>query len=167
VSYVRAIVTDHDRLHKPSLPVSRSDFRSPSFRSMVDDMAVTLRQSGGIGISAIQIGERKRVCVIRYEQGFIALCNPKIEASPDREWMDEACLSLPNFRCEVYRPKNVTVTGKGLTGRVMRLQITGLLAQCICHELDHFNGQLINDQQTAHRNARIVDNNGNARLHIA
>lgn len=62
---VRPIVIAGDPvLHHPTLPVDLTEGVTPDLMDLIVDMFDTLRASGGVGLSANQIGVNKRIFVI-------------------------------------------------------------------------------------------------------
>jgi peptide deformylase len=149
---VRPIVLSDD-------PVIRKKSRkvrtfSPSLEALVSDMVDTMEAAAGIGLAAIQIGVPERVIVVRLpedeekpESGVLhVVVNPKL-ARKSREIENgiEGCLSIPGFVGEVPRHVSVTVKGKDLRGRPLRVKTEGLLARVFQHETDHCDGVLYID----------------------
>ena len=62
-----------------------------------------------------------------------------IKKKGERE-CEEGCLSFPNKFAKVVRPKEVVVEGLNEKGEKVRIKATELLAQALCHEIDHLNG---------------------------
>ena len=54
-------------------------------------------------------------------------------------------MSIPDFSESVTRPLKVVVRGQGIDGEELRIEAEGLLARCLCHEIDHLNGILFID----------------------
>lgn len=100
----------------------------------------------GIGLAANQIGLTKRVFVMgSYNiEGFpqpFALFNPVIlETSQEMVLDQEGCLSYPGLYLTVKRPTWVRVAYQNSKGDVIEAKLTGYLAKCFQHELDHLNG---------------------------
>lgn len=118
---------------------------------VVDDMFATMYDASGLGLAAPQVGISQRLFVYDVGDGPEALVNPTISES-DGEWVyDEGCLSVPGFRFEIVRPKQVHVTGHDLDGNEVSFEADELLARLFQHELDHLNGMLLleylNDDQ--------------------
>ena len=68
--------TDEESLRKKSRPVTVFDQR---LHNMIDDMVDTLKDSGGVGLAAPQVGILRRIVVIEKEDGTILeLVNPEI-----------------------------------------------------------------------------------------
>ena len=58
---------------------------------------------------------------------------------------EEGCLSFPNQYAKVNRPEYVTCEALDETGKKITIKAKDLLAQAICHELDHLDGNLFVD----------------------
>lgn len=100
----------------------------------------------GIGLAANQIGIAKRVFVLgSYSiEGFpapFALFNPKIiRVSEEQELMKEGCLSYPDLWLSIKRPAVIEVEYQDSKGNTHEAAMSGLIARCFQHELDHLNG---------------------------
>jgi peptide deformylase len=151
---IRPIVEVPDpRLREISKPVETVD---DDVRALVADMFETMYAAPGIGLAAIQVGVPKRILVIDLqdppEEGgepvkdprvFI---NPEIVESSDQEVpYTEGCLSVPDQFAEVDRPERIRARWLDEKGVQHDEEITGLLATCLQHEMDHLNGVLFID----------------------
>ena len=133
-------------LRKVSRPV---DEITPRIRTLLDDMKDTMREAGGCGLAAVQVGVLRRVVVIEIEEGKVyELINPKIIAYAGEQEEQEGCLSNPGSYGITKRPKHVTVRALDRNGKQYELTGEGLLARAICHECDHLDGKLYTDVQT-------------------
>ena len=74
--------------------------------------------------------------------GPIALINPLIIKEKGKQEVEEGCLSFPNKFAKVVRPKEVVAEYTDTEGNLIRIKAKDLLAQAICHEVDHLNGEL-------------------------
>ena len=117
-------------------------------QTLIDDMIETMYKYNGVGLAAVQVGILKRVVVIDIEDGEGArvLINPKITKTKGEQEVDEGCLSFPNQYAKVIRPKEVTVEALDRSGKKIVIKAKDLLAQAICHELDHLEGVTFIDQ---------------------
>jgi len=117
-------------------------------QTLIDDMIETMYKYNGVGLAAVQVGILKRVVVIDIEDGEGArvLINPKIISTKGEQEVDEGCLSFPNQYAKVIRPKEVTVEALDRSGKKRVIKAKDLLAQAICHELDHLEGITFVDQ---------------------
>lgn len=140
------------RLRTISTPVAVVD---DGVRALIDDMFDTMYAARGIGLAAIQIGIPQRILVIDLQEDgedgkpvreprvFI---NPEIVATDDdRNIYNEGCLSVPDQYAEVERPAGCRVRWLDRDGVAHDEQLTGLLATCIQHEMDHLEGVIFID----------------------
>jgi peptide deformylase len=128
-----------------------------SLRHLVRDVTETLRDAGGAGLAAPQIGVGLRVFAydVGGERGY--LVNPSL-SFPDEEEQDgpEGCMSFPGLYYDVKRRQNTVA--RGFTDRGDPVQIVGsaTLARCVQHETDHLDGILFIDRMdTATRKAAM------------
>jgi len=76
-----------------------------------------------------------------------ALINPEImEVSKETEKGEEGCLSIPGLRDLVERSVRVVVRGTTPEGEARELDLSGLPARIIQHEVDHLDGILFFDR---------------------
>ena len=133
-------------LRKVCRPV---DEITPRILTLLDDMIETMRDAGGCGLAAVQVGVLRRIAVIEVEEGkVIELINPKIIAFAGEQNEQEGCLSNPGKWGITKRPRAVTVRAMNRNGEEYELTGTDLLARAICHECDHLDGKLYIDVQT-------------------
>lgn len=107
---------------------------------VVNRMKAVLDKNGGVGLAAIQIGLPFRVAIIRWCDEDIII-NPKVVALSNgfKKKMEE-CLSLPGITKTIKRHKTVTLDF-GDYQKVYK----AMWARILQHELDHFEGKLIDD----------------------
>ena len=115
---------------------------------LIDDMIETMHKYNGVGLAAVQVGVLKRVIVIDLydDNGPIVLINPEIKKTKGEQEVDEGCLSFPNQFAKVIRPAEVIAEYFDREGKRMRVKAKELLAQAICHEVDHLNGEVFVDK---------------------
>lgn len=116
--------------------------------SLLDDMAETMYEAGGVGLAAPQVGVLKRVVVIDVDDdhGLLELVNPVITAIKGKQHELEGCLSEPGKNGYVERPAKVRIKAQNRFGKRKVYIGTGLLARAFCHETDHLNGILFADK---------------------
>lgn len=132
-----------DILRKHARKVERFDKR---LGMLLDDMVDTMYEADGVGLAAPQVGVLKRCVVIDVGDGLIELVNPEI-LDAEGEIVDvEGCLSVPGRRATVARPEKVRVHAQDRKGDHIELEGEGLLARCLCHEIDHLDGVLYVDR---------------------
>lgn len=133
-------------LRKTSRPVEAI---TPRILTLLDDMTDTMREAGGCGLAAVQVGVLRRVVVIEVEEGnVIELINPKIVAFSGEQEEVEGCLSFPGNYGLCKRPAHVTVKAMDRHGKTFTVSGDGLLARALCHECDHLDGKVYTDIQS-------------------
>ncbi|HHZ02848.1 MAG TPA: peptide deformylase [Tissierellia bacterium] len=116
-------------------------------RTLLDDMVETMYANDGVGLAAPQVGILRRVVVIDVGDGNVyKMVNPKIIKTGGKQTDQEGCLSVPEKIGMVSRPMNVRVEYLNENGEKVELNAEGLLARCICHEIDHLDGILFIDR---------------------
>jgi len=141
------------RLRQISKPVDQVD---DEIRTLVADMFETMYAAPGIGLAAIQVGAPKRILVIDLqepeEEGGEGVNDPRVFINPEIvEHSDqdvpytEGCLSVPDQYAEVDRPDRIRARWLDLDGKAHEEEITGMLATCLQHEMDHLEGILFID----------------------
>lgn len=169
---IREILEAPDpRLKTVSAPVETFD---AELKTLVEDMFETMYDAHGIGLAAIQVGEPLRLLVIDLqpedEDAEPVECghdhgdgghthshqptkkeprifvNPEIlDPSEELNTYQEGCLSVPEIYADVKRPSACRVRYQDLDGIVHEEEMSGMLATCIQHEMDHLNGVLFID----------------------
>lgn len=116
-------------------------------RMMLDDMLETLHSiPHGGAIAAPQVGILKRLVVIDLKTGIYKLVNPVIEETDGEQFEIEGCLSFPDIWGKVKRPEHVIVRALDENGSEITVEGTGLMAKCLCHEIDHLDGICFTDK---------------------
>ena len=131
-------------LEKQAEPIKVFDDR---LRQLAEDMFESMYAAHGIGLAAPQIGIPKRIAVIDITfkedpSQKIVLVNPEILHVEGRQVGTEGCLSIPEFREKVTRPKRVKVRAQDLQGKAFEMTGEDLLARAFMHETDHLIGKL-------------------------
>jgi|SRR5580700_3184977 peptide deformylase len=131
-------------LEKPSAPITKFD---DALAKLADDMFESMYAAHGVGLAAPQIGVSKRIAVIDVTfkedpEAKIVLVNPEIIHVEGRITSNEGCLSLPEFREKVTRPRKVTARAQNVKGETFEVTGEELLARALLHETDHLNGKL-------------------------
>lgn len=140
---IRNIVKEGDEiLRKKCRPVEKFDRH---LWTLLDDMAETMHQAGGVGLAAPQVGIIRRVVVIDVGDGVIELVNPKIIMKAGEQISAEGCLSCPGEYGITSRPMFVTVKAQDRFGNEFTKEGKELLAKAFCHELDHLDGIIFKD----------------------
>ncbi|HAQ41029.1 MAG TPA: peptide deformylase [Clostridiales bacterium] len=131
-------------LRKKSRKISVVDDK---IRTLLNDMVETMYENEGVGLAGPQVGILKRAIVIDVEDGNVyKMINPEIKNQSGEQVGQEGCLSVPETKGIVRRPMNVTVEYTDENGKQVTLDAEGILARCICHEIDHLDGILFIDR---------------------
>lgn len=100
-----------------------------------------MKQLGGVGLSANQVGLDLRVFVMGLGETKIAVFNPEIiEYSKTEELFNEGCLSYPGIMLSIKRPTKIKAKYQDETGQIIEQEFNGLTARIFQHEYDHMNG---------------------------
>lgn len=146
----------YEALTKPAEEVV--DF-GDDLAELLKGLRSSLRQLGGIGISAPQVGVSKRVAIIQREKDGeeLIVVNPTWEPEPNKEGVavkvflsNEGCLSLPGVsaRLKYIRYLSVRLTAQDPSGMPFVLLLSGRDAVAVQHELDHLEGITILDRMS-------------------
>lgn len=116
-----------------------------SIRRLMDTMFKVMEQSMGQGLAAPQVGVLQRVIVMKADDVYYALANPRILNPKGKMKDEEGCLSIPGVRIEVPRATSLRVEGLDIDGNTVILDAKNDFARVIQHEVDHTDGKLIID----------------------
>ena len=116
-------------------------------------MFETMKDAGGVGLAAPQVGISKRLFVmdVSDEEGKpnpLAFINPEIISVEGEQTGDEGCLSFPGLFQTVKRDMRVIVRAQDVNGAVFEADLTDLAARCVLHETDHCDGIVFLDRMT-------------------
>lgn len=110
-------------------------------RELIKDLKDTLHATNlGKGISAIQIGVPKQVCICSWGGKEIVMINPIITRTRGKQYFLEGCLSAPGKFKMVPRFQKVWCTFVDENGEIKEIADGGRMSNIIQHELDHFKG---------------------------
>lgn len=153
---VLRIVTIFDNdaaiLRQPARKVKRF---GPELERLANDMIETMRDAGGVGLAAPQVGVPLRLFVASLppeeddpNAGRVyILVNPKlVKASITEVQGEEGCLSIPGIYGDVWRAEEIVVKAQDLRGQEQRFRVKGYLARIFQHEMDHLDGILFIDR---------------------
>lgn len=144
-----------DRLRTVAKPVELVD---DALRSVIDDMFTTMYDAKGVGLAATQVDVHKRLfiadCSENQDQPLVFI-NPEITQRDGMHENEEGCLSFPNVYAKVERASQVTVKALDRNGDEFEMEVEGLLAICVQHELDHLEGKLFVDYLSPLKRERI------------
>jgi peptide deformylase len=121
-------------------------------------MIETMREAGGAGIAANQVGESVRIAVAEVEGvnprypykppiPLTVIVNPVVEPlGAETVEINEGCLSVPGLRGVVERHVAIRLRYLDREGEEHEAVKRGLTAGTFQHEVDHLDGTLIVDR---------------------
>ena len=133
------------RLRTVAQPVETFDGR---LGTLIDDMLETMYGASGIGLAATQVDVHQRVLVMDVSDARdqpLAFVNPEIVDREGEQTYEEGCLSVPGIYAEVKRADRVKVRARDRDGKEFEVELDGLAAVCLQHEMDHLQGKLFVD----------------------
>ena len=135
------LFNEHFPLLSQKMPEYTESLPNNQMNTLVEQMKMTLKKFGGIGLSANQCGMPIRMFIIGHEDFNMVCINPKVLMESDEVVKsDEGCLSFPALFCKIERPQWIKVEFTNEHGQVVQTKLEGLTARCYLHELDHMNG---------------------------
>lgn len=110
--------------------------------------------NGWVGLAAPQIWLNKRMIVVsllrdREDENFktVLMMNPEIlEHTENKDVEQEGCLSVPGAKWDVERYIGIKLRYTDDKQRENTLNLTGLSARIVQHEIDHLDGELFTDK---------------------
>ena len=159
---IRTILTDENPLLRT--PSDVADTADPELDQDIADLAETLRdfrERAGFGraISAPQIGIMKRLIVMNFGAGPIAMVNPTIvDKSAETQMVWDDCLSVPGRLVQVERSEQISLTYHNRAGTMIDwADLPPDLSELLQHECDHLDGVLMTDRADAPESIRPLD----------
>jgi peptide deformylase len=114
---------------------------------LTERMIGVMHDAEGVGLAATQVGILRRLFVFHDEDEDRVVVNPVLMVRGNETEVDEeGCLSLGPIRMPVERAVEVTVDGFDATGAPVHLELEGISARVVQHELDHLDGKMIIDR---------------------
>ncbi|MBS1961984.1 MAG: peptide deformylase [Bdellovibrionales bacterium] len=158
----------HPVLREKARDLTPEEIGSDEFERLLEDMVDTMEEYGGIGLAAPQIHESLSVAIIEYADDhpryseqtekkdgadgetsmpLTVFINPKVTVlDPAEQGFWEGCLSVPELRGLVYRPRKIRVDYLDRDAKPRSVVAEGFLATVFQHELDHLSGTLFVDR---------------------
>jgi peptide deformylase len=122
------------------------------------DMLETMYAAPGIGLAATQVDFHKRLIVMDVSESRaepLVFCNPEILSAEGTETGEEGCLSVPGIFDEVKRAAKIRARARDVAGKEFEVDLEGLAAVCLQHEMDHLEGKLFVDYLSDLKRERI------------
>lgn len=145
-------------LTKPAEVVKPEEFISGKLQDIVNELNSIAREIGAVGFSAPQIGYSKKIMTIGMEfnnprrpnvQQFpnMTFINPELTyCSPETNEDWEGCASFDKTLAYVSRPITIRYKAQDVSGNAIEGELKNFPARVFQHELDHLNGQLMNEK---------------------
>ena len=111
---------------------------------LADSLLTIMRDFGGLGLAAPQIGISTRIAVTEFDGVTRILINPRIISQSGLDILEEGCLSVPGVQLPVERATEIHVDTDGGA-----FDASGMEARIVQHEIDHLDGILFLDRVRA------------------
>lgn len=180
MSILKVARMGHPVLRVRAKSLDHVDIKSPRIQQLIDDLFETMLEYQGVGLAAPQVHESLRVFVAGFAPRadedsednaddededdrvpLMALINPEITvvgSDAADEW--EGCLSIPDIRGRVTRPREITVKAYDRRGRRIEINARGFTARVIQHETDHLDGVLFFDRMQSFETLTFLEEFG-------
>ena len=139
----------HPTLRHVSKPLKRID---KELHEIVRGMFELMYAAKGVGLAANQVDLPYRLFIINLQsdlaaadQEFVFL-NPVLTSRKGNAEAEEGCLSLPGLYGDVKRPERIVLNAYNLAGQELTMELDGLFARAVQHEIDHLDGILFIDR---------------------
>lgn len=153
-------------LRQRAIEVPSTEVASDDIKELIARMWETLVVVPGVGLAAPQIGDSRRVIVVKDPPEFVERLSPSQQAERERAPIEpyvlinpeltvigseartfyEGCLSVEGYIAAVERFHEVEVRFLEVTGQVKRKRVLGWHARILQHEVDHLDGTLYVDR---------------------
>ena len=128
-------------------------------QNFIDDMISTMYEDGAVGFASVQFGVPEQIIVIdlgdhedqeRPKDFYpLVIINPKVRfLSEEMIVASEGCMSIPNIRIDVPRPKYIELEFVDRNFEPQTIKTDGWLARVIQHEIDHIHGKTLLDHMS-------------------
>jgi peptide deformylase len=148
----------HPVLRQKARELQKKEIGSPELENLIEDMIETMHEYSGIGLAAPQVHFPVRLALIELDEEnpryadvtptpLTVLINPKVTVlDGEKQGFWEGCLSVPEMRGYVERPRKIRVDYLDREGKPQSIEPEGFLATVFQHELDHLDGTLYIDR---------------------
>jgi peptide deformylase len=146
---LRIVQYPHPTLRHVSKPLARVD---QELHAIVREMFALMYEANGVGLAANQVDLPYRLFVLNLESNPEAkeeehvFLNPVLSSRKGMIEAEEGCLSLPSLYGQVRRPERVVLNAFDLAGEELTMELDGLFARAVQHEIDHLDGVLFIDR---------------------
>lgn len=136
---IKEIIKDKFLLSQKAKPATQNDL------AIVQDLLDTIKahEDRCVGMAANMIGSNKSIIVIKYENEFLVMLNPKIIKTSKTYYIsEEGCLSHQGIQ-KTKRFEQIKIAYQDVNFNHKIKSFSGFSAQIIQHEIDHCNGIII------------------------
>ena len=139
-----------ERVLSSIVPFDIKEFKKQekiSVTEFCNNMFETMKNYGGIGLSANQVGKPYRMFVmgdnLQINKGQKWVCiNPEItDMSKETIRYKEGCLTFPFLFLDIERPQKIKVKYQNEQLETVEEEFDGIVSRCYQHELDHMYGR--------------------------
>jgi peptide deformylase len=128
---------------------------------LVVAMKAVMKQHGGAGLSAVQIGELQRLIVV--DSGALGpsvFVNPiMLEGSAAMVKRREGCLSVPGFFEDIMRHESIAISYRDENFELHEnVVFSGFIGHVLQHEMEHLDGKLYLDHLPRAKRSTILGN---------
>ena len=132
-------------------PTRRVTDLDGDLQRLIDDMVETMYAAPGLGLAANQVGSPHRLFVANPAENrdpakLLVMLNPELVETEGEILFEEGCLSIPDFREDVWRARRVLLRGIDRNGLPLEVEGEQVLARIFQHEMDHLNGLFFVDR---------------------
>jgi len=107
---------------------------------LADDMIELMNEHNGVGLAGPQVGILKRIIAVKIGGEDDIILNPIIKPIGKAKFNKlEGCLSYPGRQISVKRYKKINLTGYSIDWEPIEVNLGGMAATIIQHEVDHLN----------------------------
>jgi peptide deformylase len=145
---------DNKILRTKSLEIKKTEFKK--YFKLAKEMLKYIKnpKNWWVWLAAPQVGKNIRLIVVSLLKDWedetyptIAMYNPEIlEFSEEKASTEEGCLSLPEIRWEVFRPKKIKIKYFDEKAKEKILFLDYPSSAIVQHEIDHLDGILFIDK---------------------
>ena len=166
MSILKVARMGHPVLRGKARAIERSDIKTTTVQKLIDDMLDTMAEYHGVGLAAPQVHEGLRIFVASLDAGEDGdqQAEPHVIINPEisvvgidivEDW--EGCLSIPDVRGRVPRPREIKVRALDRHGERIQLSAHDFPARVIQHETDHLDGILFVDRMRSFESLTFFD----------
>ncbi|UNB92066.1 peptide deformylase [Candidatus Carsonella ruddii] len=114
---------------------------------LIKRILFTMYEKDGVGISATQINNNKKIIIIdvKKQKPIIMINSIILKNNKLYTLSTEGCLSIENFYLNIARPEKIIVKFINLFNKIKKKIFNNIISRCIQHENDHLNSILIID----------------------